>query len=431
MSIIRMGLKLQAETILDKAGDQGEEFGPSGFLELGGNTLVVDFGNILMSDTVVGFLYEDGHIKILGASEKESRELRVIDDLEDCVFRGIDSRGLELTLPILKEGGPTGDLYYNERHLTVTNGRVATADHHLIGVMDDGLSLAVRDHHTMTPFRRVEEANMLAFYFEGQTSEGKSVKKDYLKPLYRRDKSYGENEIIRYFQDFDRLGVQQKKYVVDSLNIWARAGILQVVRKSEGNCAMGNVKHGAAGVTRVRTGMVDLDAEEFDRDIDLFKRFGTLASVTSPFPPYVEVRVNLVVSHEFGHQLQFCLSQASQDRIGELYRNRLDRCRIDNPPPPGYEGYSELVRPERLNFRQFISGYSATSKEEYWAEAVAAFSIAESRQILQAMDPGICKILTEILEKPHLHFSPVLVEPILDLQASLRAGLAMPDNLLG
>jgi len=95
-----MGLKLQAETILNKSGDQGEEFGPSGFLELGGNTLVVDFGNILMSDTVVGFLYEDGHIKILGASEKESKELRVIDDLEDCVFRGIDSRGLELTLPI-------------------------------------------------------------------------------------------------------------------------------------------------------------------------------------------------------------------------------------------------------------------------------------------------------------------------------------------
>ena len=108
---------------------------------------------------------------------------------------------------------------------------------------------------------------------------------------------------------------------LDSLGIWAKSGLLQVVRKSEGNCAMGNVKHGAAGVTRVRTGMVDLDAAEFDRDIDLFKRFGALASVSSPFPPHVEVRVNLVVSHEFGHQLQFCLSQASRTALPNFIRD--------------------------------------------------------------------------------------------------------------
>ena len=92
---------MQAETLVGKFGDKDESFGPSGFLELGGNTLVVDFGNILMSDTVVGFLYEDGHLKIMGASQKDSQELRVIDDLEACVFRGIDSRGLELVLPLI------------------------------------------------------------------------------------------------------------------------------------------------------------------------------------------------------------------------------------------------------------------------------------------------------------------------------------------
>lgn len=421
---------MQAETIVGKFGDKDESFGPSGFLELGGNTLVVDFGNILMSDTVVGFLFEDGHLKIMGASQKDSQELRVIDDLEACVFRGIDSRGLDLVLPLTQEGGPTGDLYYNEIQYLVINGRVSTAEHELVGIMDDNLNLAVRDHYTRTPFRRVDENNMLSFYFDGVTSAGKAIKKDFLKPLYRRDKPYFENEIIRYFQDFDKLGVQQKKYVLDSLGIWAKSGLLQVVRKSEGNCAMGNVKHGAAGVTRVRTGMVDLDAAEFDRDIDLFKRFGALASVSSPFPPHVEVRVNLVVSHEFGHQLQFCLSQASQDRIAELYQGRLTRSRRTNPAPHGYEGRSELLRPENVMSRLFISGYSATSKEEYWAEAVAAFSVPESRKILNDMDPAICQILTEILYHPEQHLSAVLVEPILDLQASLRAGKALPEDLL-
>ena len=96
-----------------------------------------------------------------------------------------------------------------------------------------------------------------------------------------KDKPYFENEIIRYFQEFDKLTVQQKKYVLESLQIWAASGLLQVVRRSEGNAALGNVKHGAAGVTRVRSGMVDLDAEEFGRDIDLFKRFGALAVVST------------------------------------------------------------------------------------------------------------------------------------------------------
>lgn len=420
---------MQAEKVVDKSSEDGR-FGPSGFLELGGNSLVVDFGNILMSDTVVGFLYEDGHLRILAGSAEEAQNWRVIDELEDCVFKGIDSRGLELELPVSDDGGPTGTLYYNERKLIVVNGRVSTDEHELIGYLDDDCLLSVRDHYTNTAWRVLDESMLMPLYFEGESSEGKKIKHEYIKPLYRRDKSYGENEVIRYFQDFDKLGVQQKKYVWDSMHIWARSGLLQVVRKSEGNCALGSVKHGAAGVTRVRTGMVDLDAAEFDRDIDLYKRFGALASIGTDYAPYIEVRVNLVVAHEFGHQLQFCLSQASQDRIAELYQARFTRSRRTHQPPPKYEGNSELLRPEHVLNRLFISGYSSSSKEEYWAEAVAAFSVPEARRILNEMDPAICKILTEIIYHPELHMSPVLVEPILDLQSSLRAAHILPDDLV-
>jgi hypothetical protein len=63
--------QLQAEWVADKSEESGR-FGPSGFMELGGNSLVVDSGDIYMSETAVGYLYEDGHIiNIAGAIRRE------------------------------------------------------------------------------------------------------------------------------------------------------------------------------------------------------------------------------------------------------------------------------------------------------------------------------------------------------------------------
>ncbi len=383
-----------------------------------------------MDGTAVGYLYEDGYLKNPGTESSDMVQWRLIDEVENCVFRGIDSSGIELTLPTSEFGGPTGNLEFNNLKFTVINGRITTADHRMVGEFDDSGTVVVRDRKTKAARRKLDEHNSLSVYFEGVKSNGNKWKHEFYRPLYRKDKPYYENEIIRYFQDYDKLSMQQKKYVLDSLHIWSSSGLLQVVRKSEGNAALGNVKHGAAGVTRVRSGMVDLDAEEFERDIDLFKRFGALAVVSTRHPPHVEVRVNLVVSHEFGHQLQFCLSQATVDRIDELYQARLKRSHKVQPPPPSYDGAGELCRPENLPHRLFISGYSKSSKEEYWAECVAAFSVPESRTILRQMDPGICKILTEVIYNSEATFSHVLSEQLLDLQTALRVGGEFNEDLL-
>jgi len=417
-------------TVSDKSGDDKNIPGPTGFLELGGNVLVVDYGNVFMDGTAVGYLYEDGYLKNPGSESEDMVQWRLIDEVEGCIFRGIDASGIELTLPTSESGGPTGNLEMNNRPFTVINGRITTEDHRIVGEFDDHGVVHVRDPKTKVARRKLDEHNLPSLYFDGVKSNGNKWRHEFYRPLYRKDKSYSENEIIRYFQDYDKLSMQQKKYVIDSLQIWAASGLLQVVRKSEGNAALGNVKHGAAGVTRVRSGMVDLDAEEFERDIDLFKRFGSLAVISTRYPPHVEVRVNLVVSHEFGHQLQFCLSQATQDRIGELYQARLKRSHKVQPPPPSYEGASELCRPENLPNRLFISGYAKSSKEEYWAECVAAFSVPESRTLLRQMDPGICKIITEVIYQSETTFSPVLSEQLLDLQAALRVGAEFREDML-
>jgi hypothetical protein len=421
---------VQSMTVSDKPGGDNNVQGPTGFLELGGNVLVVDYGNVFMDGTAVGYLYEDGYLKNPGSESEDMVQWRLIDEVEGCVFRGIDSSGIELTLPTSETGGPTGNLEFNNLKFTVINGRITTEDHRIVGEFDDSGTITLRDRKTKVARRKLDEHTLLSVYFDGVKGNGNKWRHEFYRPLYRKDKPYYENEIIRYFQDYDKLSMQQKKYVLDSLQIWASSGLLQVVRKSEGNAALGNVKHGAAGVTRVRSGMVDLDREEFDRDIDFFKRFGALAVVSTRFPPHVEVRVNLVVSHEFGHQLQFCLSQATVDRIDELYQARLKRSHKVQPPPSNYDGAGELCRPENLPNRLFISGYAKSSKEEYWAECVAAFSVPESRNVLRQMDPGICKILTEVIYNSEATMSHVYTDQLMDLQTALKVGGEFTEGML-
>jgi hypothetical protein len=403
-------------------------------MELGGNSLVVEDGEVLLNETVVGYLYENGFLRSaregVAEGENDTSQWRLVDDLDGCRFEGRDSQGLDLVLPGPSSPGPSGTLRWAGRDLNVIQGRISDDRHSLLGEFDARGGIYLRDKRTRTARRQLDEGSILTYNFNGIAGDGRPLALRYVRPLSLDQFSYAENEISRYFQGFERLSPEQQKYVLESMQIWASSGLLQVVRKSEGNAALGNVKHGAAGVTRVRTGMVDLDSDEFERDIDLCKRFGPLAVVATRYNGFVEVRVNLVVSHEFGHQLQFSLTQAAQDRINELYQARLKRSLKMCPPPPGYEGGSELVRNEYLANRLYISGYAKASVFEYWAESVAAFSLAGSRRLLRELDPGICKILEEVVFSPEKVVRTVLLEPLLNLQASLALAGEFTKKLL-
>lgn len=403
--------------------------GPSGFIEMHGHMLVVDYGQVYMEGNAVGFLFEDGYLKSLAAALGKNEQIKPIEEIHGCVFRGIDCNGLELELPGA-ELGPSGKLTYNGITLNVIHGRIATADHRLLGEFDDEGNVYIRDGLNKVARRKLDENTQLTTIFEGKKSNGEPFTHEFVRPLYRKDKTYADNEIIRYFGDFDKLKTAQKKYVIESMNLWASSGILQVVRKSEGNCMLGNVKHGAAGVTGVRTGYVTLDSEEFEKEITLFGRFGASAVVSTRVKPYLEVRINLVVAHEFGHQLEFCLSQATQEKIQSLYDKRVKLCDAKHPRPAEYEGLSELLTPQQVPDRLFISGYGRSSWHEYWAECVAAFSVKESREYLRKLDPPIYEILAEIITKPEVVMRRVFHDTILDLQSSLRVGGELRGNIL-
>ena len=175
---------------------------------------------------------------------------------------------MELVLPG-DQPGPTGTLVYNGITFNVVNGRIGTLDHRLVGHLEDDGSISLRDFAKQEPYRILDENSQLASSFAGTKSNGDPFRCEFARPLYKSDRKYFENEILRYFEEYGSLNGPQKKYVVENMKLWASSGILQVVRKSEGTAALGNVKHGAAGVTGVRTGFVTLDREEFDRDIGL------------------------------------------------------------------------------------------------------------------------------------------------------------------
>ena len=404
--------------------------GPSGFIEVGGQTFVVDYGKVYHQDgSPIAFLFEDGFLKSLKGPLGTAEGYRPIDEIKGCIFRGIDASGIELELPG-EISGPTGSLTYNGIVLNVINGRIATPDHKLIGEFNDECTLFLRDQVKKVARRKMDDNTQLTTIFRGKRGSGQTLEHEFIRPLYRKDRKYFENEILRYFENFDGLSSPQKKFVLESLGLWARCGLLQVVRKSEGTAALGNVKHGASGVTGVRTGYVTLDKDEFEKEITLSKRYGAIAVVATRIRPYLEVRLNQVVSHEYGHQLEFILSQAAQDRITSLYQQRISKCDKLHPLPNDYEGLSELLMPQHVTERDFISGYARTSMHEYWAECTAAFSVAESRDVLKQLDPEMYNLLHELVFNPDKMVRPVFVDSIVDLQVSLRVGGELTNELL-
>jgi hypothetical protein len=56
--------------------------------------------------------------------------------------------------------------------------------------------------------------------------------------------------------------------------------------------------------------------------------------------------------------------------------------------------------------------------------------VKPSREYLKQLDPAVYDILCKIVYEPETVLRPVLVEPIMALQASLRVGGELHDNLL-
>jgi hypothetical protein len=398
--------------------------GPSGFLELDAHMLVVDYGKIYGADgSQIGYLYEDGLIEAQAAPFDWQGE-KAIEQLTNCKFRGIDSRGLPVELPDVEHRGPLGV------PLNVLYGRICTQNHRVVGFFKDDGAILLRDYKTPSVLYTMDDNSQLNTAFQGVKANGQPMNHEWIRPLHKKDRNYIDNEIIRYFKDYEQCNQVQKAYVLETMRLWAASGLLQIVRKSEGDCAMGNVKHGASGVTGVRTGNVTLDRDEFETEIRLYRQYGSVAKVANRLRPYSEVRINLVVSHEYGHQLEFTLSHAYQDKVTDLYNQRLQSCNRLHPLPEGYEGFAELLLTHQIEERVFISGYARTSMHEYWAECVAAFSVKESREMLRNMDPAVYQILYDVVFSPEKTLSPLHEQDSLKLQTSLRVGGHLTDDLL-
>jgi hypothetical protein len=133
--------------------------------------------------------------------------------------------------------------------------------------------------------------------------------------------------------------------------------------------------------------------------------------------------------HEFGHQVDFVLTAAVQEQVFELYERRKRGCDKLHPLPDR-DNQTELLMPQQLEQRHFISGYAKSSAHEYWAECLAAFSLKETRGYLKELDPVMYGIMLNLVKEPTQVFSRVLHETLLALQASLRFGGEFSEELL-
>lgn len=409
--------------------------GPTGFIEFGQHCLTVDNGRVYRPDmTPAGFIFDDGLIQGIAPPFGPWDGLKTIEELPGTTFKGIDSAGLQLVLPGSSRG-PTGGLVYNKKVvLNVIFGRIATQDHRRVGLMADDGTIYLYDERFPGTLRKLDDNSQLSTTFQGIKSNGAPFLHEFTRAIHRPDKVYWENEIIRYFEDIDRVNDMQRAYVYETMRLYGRTGLLQIVRKPAANLSqtagLGNVKHGAAGVTGVRSGNVTLDREEFEKEVVYYKKYGSFMMAPLSIRPYVEIRLNLVVAHEYGHQLEFCLSQQAQERISELHQNRDRTASRLHPLPEELQGGSEYLLPQHVQERLFISGYSRTTYHEYWAEAVGAFAVKEGRDELRMRDPEIYQMLCDVILQPEKVMSLNLQESLLTLQASLRLGGELPPDIL-
>src|SRR3990167_3474448 len=145
--------------------------GPSGFMEVAGLMLVVDYGKVYFNGAPVGFLHEDGFLQGTTGPLGNSDGLKPIEDVAGSIFRGIDATGFELELPGSNQG-PSGTLAYNGVSLQVTYGRISTHEHRLVGELDENGILYLRDAIKRVPRRQLDESTQLTTVFCGKKGSG-------------------------------------------------------------------------------------------------------------------------------------------------------------------------------------------------------------------------------------------------------------------
>jgi hypothetical protein len=239
-----------------------------------------------------------------------------------------------------------------------------------------------------------------------------------------------DNIIADYFEGFESLSATQQNYVVESLNVWKASGLLQVVMEGKVKMFFGKLKEGSSACVNVDTGNAVLSADEFEREVKFFQRFGVLMAVPTRVPGFIEVRLNAVVSHSFAHQLQFVLSKRTQERILELYRIRLDNCNRLHPAPEGSTLTSEVFAQAQFADSVFVAGYARTSPHEYFAEAVSAFSFKDGRDRLKEVDRDIYQLLVDLIYQPEGMLIPDREKSLLEIRAQIKAGGGLPRDFL-
>lgn len=198
------------------------------------------------------------------------------------------------------------------------------------------------------------------------------------------------SNISRYFEGFSKLNVDAQQYLKTTLSFFDKCGFVGLLIKYG--------KHARLEALGERLSWQDndysvVDRVQFEREIVFFQKFGAFMAIPNVQKPLIEVRLNLVVAHEMAHQIQMLLQEKWLDKFVKLYNERQQVCTHS-------VGMPELILPEELEQRHFITAYARLSPWEFFAESFCCFAVRDAHLELRAIDSEVHEHLCELFHSP-------------------------------
>jgi hypothetical protein len=227
-----------------------------------------------------------------------------------------------------------------------------------------------------------------------------------------------------YFEGFDDISIESQEFLSKSVEFFERCGFIEFLLK-QGLKARFEGLNGAS--FRMKDKVAVFDPDELDRELKFSKKFGAMMAVPGKPSPLLDIRLNLVIGHGLAHQILPLLKSDFRERIAALYAEKTQSC---NHSSGESNKNVELLKPQEMPERHFVSSWARTDLAQYWAESFACFGRKDSKSMLEKIDAAMYSALREFFLHPENYMCSSCASSILEIRSANAISAETVNELL-